>query len=368
MTTPLDPDRIRAAEQVVRAGVTDERYPGAVLAVATADQTHRFVTGHAVRWASTQAELPVEQWVPATEQTTFDLASISKLFTTIVIMQQVERGLVDLDRPVAAYLDEFDVDHKRMITVADLLTHTSGLPWWLPLWSDHPDPAARLHAALVAEPDTAPGSAYCYSDINLITVGELVHRTSGHALDHLVATQVTGPMGMVDTGYNPDPAQWFRVAATEDEPDAGRGMVLGSVHDENAWSLGGVAGHAGVFSTATDLTRLARCLLAGGTLDGVQLLTADSLTAMAQNRTAAYGHDHGLGFEVNQPSFMGGLAGPRTIGHTGFTGTSLVIDLDRGLIAILLTNRVHPTRHGLPTNPVRAAVGDALVGSTPPAV
>ena len=362
MTAPMDPDRIAAAEQVVATGVLDGRYPGAVLTVATGDDAHRFVTGHAVRWASTQTELPVQEWVPVTEQTIFDLASISKLFTTIVIMQQVERGLIELDRPVAAYLDEFDVDHKRMITVADLLTHTSGLPWWLPLWSDHPDPATRLHAALVAEPDTEPGSAYCYSDINLITVGELVHRTSGRPLDQLVADQVTTPLGLADTGYNPDPSQWFRVAATEDEPDAGRGMVRGSVHDENAWSLGGVAGHAGVFSTATDLTRLAWCLLAGGTLDGVQVLTSGSLAAMAQNRTAVHGHDHGLGFEVNQPSFMGGLAGPHTIGHTGFTGTSLVIDLDRGVIAILLTNRVHPTRHGLPTNPVRAAVGDALVG------
>lgn len=356
----LDDERCCAAEEIVRAGVADRLFPGAVLTVATAEDDRRFVTGHALRYTAVGVELPDDQWVGMTPDTVFDLASISKLFTTTVIMQLAEQGVVDLERPVSAHLEEFDTDTKRMITVADLLTHTSGLPWWLPLWSDHHDPAARLRAALVAEPDTLPGSAYCYSDINLITVGELVHRLTGRPLDELVATGVTRPLGMTETGYNPDPALWSRVAATEDEVDAGRGMVRGSVHDENAWSLGGVAGHAGVFSTATDLTRLARCLLAGGVLDDVRVLSADSLAAMAANRTAAFDHDHGLGFEVNQPSFMGGLAGPRTIGHTGFTGTSMVINLDTGLIAILLTNRVHPTRQGPSINPVRAAVGNAL--------
>jgi len=356
-------DQFSAAKNVVRGGIDTPTplFPGAVLTVATAEDTYRYATGSAVRYRSLGVELPPAERVSMTGSTIFDMASISKLFTTIVVMQQVERGTVELDQPVVEHLDEFDTDTKRMITVADLLTHVSGLPWWLPLWSDHPDPAARLQAALVAEPDTRPGSAYCYSDINLITVGELVHRVSGEPLDQLVAEGITGPLDLTDTGYNPDAAVLDRVAATEDEADAGRGMVRGQVHDENAWSLGGVAGHAGIFSTAADLTRLARCLLAGGELDGARVLGEDSLAAMVQNRTADYGHDHGLGFEVNQPSFMGGLAGPRTIGHTGFTGTSMVIDLDAGLIAILLTNRVHPTRHGPSINPVRAGVGDALI-------
>jgi CubicO group peptidase (beta-lactamase class C family) len=166
---------------------------------------------------------------------------------------------------------------------------------------------------------------------------------------------------MLDTGYAPEPELRPRIAATEHERDPDRGVVWGQVHDENAWSLDGVAGHAGVFSTAADLARLARVIIDRGRHPGGRLLEDATFAAMITNQTPDFaGHDHGLGFEINQPWYMGRAATPDTIGHTGYTGTSLVIDLQRRAYVILLTNRVHPSREWGVANPARVIVGDAL--------
>ena len=180
---------------------------------------------------------------------------------------------------------------------------------------------------------------------------------TGKTLDKLVADGITKPLQMRDTGYNPDPKKKPRIAATEFQTAPPRGMVWGSVHDENAWSLGGVAGHAGVFSTADDLAVLAQTFLNGGSYRGARILKESSVTAMITNFNQAFpGNDHGLGFELNQRWYMGGLSGPRTAGHTGYTGTSIVIDFDSRSFAILLTNRVHPSRNWGSNNPARRAV------------
>lgn len=364
MTSPrsLDTAAVERCREVIAAELAAPapRFPGAVLAVA--DERDEAVSAHglALRYRSLEEELPVDHRIAMSTGTIFDLASISKLFTTLLTIRQVERGRVELRSPVGDYLEEYDRDAVRGVTVEQLLTHTSGLPWWMPLWRDHPDPRSRLAAALAADPDTAPGSTYCYSDINLIVLGELLMRVAGRDLAALLTTEIAEPLGLADTGYRPAPALRARIAATEDERDASRGMVHGEVHDENAWSLGGVAGHAGVFATAADLVRLGRCLLGGGSLEGRRILQPDSVEAMMTDATARLGVHHGLGFEIDQPSFMGGLAGPHTVGHTGFTGTSLVIDYDRRLIVVLLTNRVHPSRDRGSIHPVRAAIGDAL--------
>jgi CubicO group peptidase (beta-lactamase class C family) len=299
--------------------------------------------------------LPESERVAMSIDTVFDLASISKLFTSLVIMGLVESGDIELDRRVIDYLPEFAAARKKAVTVRQLLVHTSGFPAEIPLWRLYGDPVARIRGALVAELVTAPGTAYCYSDLNLITLGELAARITGHRLDRLVADRICTPLGLADTGYNPDPALRNRIAATEYQILPDRGMVRGEVHDENAWSLGGVAGHAGVFSTAADLARLARAII------DRELLGDTAWTQMITNHTARFpGHDHGLGFEINQSWYMGELAGPSTIGHTGYTGTSLVIDLQRRAYVILLTNRVHPHRGWGSVNPARVLAADGL--------
>jgi CubicO group peptidase (beta-lactamase class C family) len=237
------------------------------------------------------------------------------------------------------------------------LTHCSGLPEDIDL-SFPGDRAARL-AAVLGSPLRAgmrPGAQFHYSDLGLITMGVIAERVTGAGLDELVRRLVTEPLGMRETLFNPPRALRERCAATEDMPWTGRRMVRGQVHDEKAYHLGGVAGHAGLFSTAADVGRLAQALLAGGT--GV--LRPTTVAAMLVNRNERFGPDaaHGLGVELDQPWYMGRLAGRWSFGHTGFTGTSLVADPVRRIIAVLLANRVHPTRRSESINPARRALAD----------
>ncbi|MBB2988429.1 serine hydrolase domain-containing protein [Terracoccus luteus] len=324
----------------------------------------RDASGWALRWADPTTELPRDQWEPVRTDTVFDLASVSKLFTSIAVVQLVQEGAVSLDAPVATYLPEFAANGKQDVTVRQLLTHTSGFVSWLPLWSAYPDKAARIKAVMDQPLDNPPGTTYLYSDLNLITLGVMVERLRGAPLDVVVHDRITAPLGMDDTGYNPtDPG---RTAATEYQASPPRGMVRGEVHDENAWSLGGVAGHAGVFSTADDLAVMAQALLNGGAYEGHRILTRQSVTSLITNFNGRFPDDaHGLGFELDQRWYMDALAGPRTAGHTGYTGTSVVIDFASRSFAILLTNRVHPSRDWGSVNEPRRQWAHGLAAAMP---
>ncbi|MGH3489555.1 MAG: serine hydrolase [Actinopolymorphaceae bacterium] len=334
-------------------------FPGAVvLAAHDGKVAVHEARGRAVKYADAEGtELPPHQQVPMALDTIFDMASVSKLFTSIAVMQQVERGRIDLDATVASYLPAFAANGKESVTVRQLLTHTSGLPSWMRLWRPYPDRESRIQAVLAVAPKAAPETLYEYSDLNLITLGALVEQVSGESLDVLVREGITEPLRMVDTGYNPPASKLDRIAATEFQTDPPRGMVRGSVHDENAWSLGGVAGHAGIFSTARDMSVLAQAMLNGGTYDRQRILSRRTTEQMLTDYNAGFpGHAHGLGFELNQRFYMGALASPSTAGHTGFTGTSLVIDpLSRSFV-ILLSNRVHPRREWSNVNAARRTV------------
>ncbi|GAA0545730.1 CubicO group peptidase (beta-lactamase class C family) [Saccharopolyspora erythraea NRRL 2338] len=336
-------------------------YAGAVgLVVHNGVVVSRSEAGYEVRYADGQGtELPADQWEPVDRDTIFDVASISKLFTSIAVLQQVEAGAVDLDSPVARYLPEFGANGKQTITVRQLLTHTSGLPAEVKLWTLPPQD--RIPTVMALQPKSPPGTAYTYSDPNMITLGVLVERVTGDRLDEVVAEGITEPLGMRDTGYNPDRGELRRIAATEFQADPPRGMVRGQAHDENAWSLGGVAGQAGVFSTADDLAILGQTLLNGGAYAGERILGEHSVEQMLTNFNSAFpGNSHGLGFELDQRWYMAGLSGPHTAGHTGYTGTSLVIDPASRSIVVLLTNRVHPSRSWGSNNPARQALAQGL--------
>jgi CubicO group peptidase (beta-lactamase class C family) len=366
----LDPVPLAEAERAIEAWTkpspTRPLFAGAVtLSAQSGVIVSRTEAGQAVRYADASGtELPGEQQVPMRSDTIFDLASVSKLFTSLAVLCLVEDGSVDVDERVAAYLPEFAANGKDSITVKQLLTHTSGLEPFIPLWRDWPDKPSRIAAVLERTPKHVPGSKYVYSDLNLITLGVLVERRSGKPLDALVAERITAPLGLGDTAYNPPAAKLHRVAATEFQSSPPRGMVRGQVHDENAWSLGGVAGHAGVFSTADDLAVLAQTILNGGTYAGRRILRAETVREMLTNHTPEFpGNDHGLGFELNQRWYMGALSGPRTAGHTGFTGTSLVIDPASRSFTILLTNRVHPSRTWGSNNLARERLASGLARS-----
>ena len=311
--------------------------------------------GWAVRYASydeeTDAgvELPPGARVPMTTTTPFDLASLTKLFTSVAAVQQIERGTLGIDARVGAYLPDFRAAVRHDITVRQLLTHTSGLRPELPLY-DCADDAERLERLRAEPPIGVPGT-YCYSDLNLLLLQHVLERITSRPLDVLIHDGITRPLGMTATHFGPCPD----AAATEDQrrpwAKADRGMLRGVVHDENAWALGGVAGHAGLFSTARDLAVFSRALLSGGAYGPARILGPDFVELLLT--------PPGLGFAVDQPWFMGELAGRGAAGHTGFTGTSLVVDPATDTFLVLLANTVHPRRRGADNGP-RARAGTRL--------
>lgn len=358
----LDPGELRLLVRDVRAAVERGWAAGAVVVAGRGPVVAvEEAVGWAVRYArydeetDTGVELPPEIRVPMTVDTPFDLASLTKLFTAVVAVQQLERGTLGIDARVGAYLPDFTGAAAHALTVRQLLTHTSGLRPELPLY-DAADGASRLALLRAEEPVGAPGT-YRYSDLNMLLLQHVLQRLTGRPLDVLIRDGVTRPLGMNTTGFGPCPG----AAATEDQrrpwAKAERGMLRGTVHDENAWALGGVAGHAGLFSTGRDLAVFCRALLSGGSYGPARVLGPDFVELML---TAP-----GLGFAVDQAWFMGELAGRGAAGHTGFTGTSLVLDPATGSFLVLLSNAVHPRRRPA-DNTVRATAGTRLYRAVRP--
>jgi CubicO group peptidase (beta-lactamase class C family) len=381
------PDRAGLLEEHLRQLVTEAEtflapspkhpwYAGAVLLAGRGGTValHRPI-GMAVRYSAydektdTGVEFPPGDQIPMAEDTVFDLASVSKLFTSILAVQQIERGALELEGTVAGYLPEFAGAGKQDITIRQLLTHTSGFRAWIPLYNA-PTYEEKLQLIWNEAPLNPPGTRYLYSDLNLISLQLVLEKITGRSLDTLLHDEITAPLGMRRTRYNP-PASWRpRIAATEDarKPWSGldRGLVWGEVHDENAFSLGGVAGHAGVFSCAWDLAVLGRTLLNGGSYGRVRILRRESVELMFTDFNTAFpGDEHGLGFELYQHWYMGAMATPRTAGHTGFTGTSLVLDPTTDSFLILLGNSVHPVRSWRSGSAPRVAAANNLARAVP---
>ncbi|MGW3438901.1 serine hydrolase [Streptomyces bacillaris] len=372
---PLD-RLVREAEAFLAASPKHPWYAGAVLLAGRGGTValHRPI-GHAVRYAAydettdTGVEFPPEQRIAMAEDTVFDLASISKLFTSILAVQQIERGALELEAAVASYLPDFAGGGKQGITVRQLLTHTSGFRSWIPLYQE-PTREGKLRMLWREVPASAPGSAYLYSDLNLISLQLILEEITGRTLDVLLRDEITAPLGMHRTRYNP-PASWKpKIAATEDArlPWSGleRGLVWGEVHDENAYGFDGVAGHAGVFSCAWDLAVLARTLLNGGVYGRSRILSEDSVDLLFTDFNTAFpGDEHGLGFELYQHWYMGAMATPRSAGHTGFTGTSLVLDPSTDTFLVVLGNSVHPVRSWRSGSAPRVAIANQLARAVP---
>jgi CubicO group peptidase (beta-lactamase class C family) len=354
----LDPEELDQLIQEVHDLTTGER-PWAAGTVVVAGRgpviAVEKAAGWAVRYASYDpeadagVELPPKARVPMTIDTPFDLASLTKLFTAVAAIQQIERGTLGIDARVGAYLPDFRAAAEHGVTVRELLTHTSGLRPELPLY-DCADDTERLDLLRAEAPIGVPGT-YTYSDVNLLLLQHVLERITGRGLDVLVHDGITRPLGMTATGFGPCPG----AAATEYQrrpwAKADRGMLRGVVHDENAWALGGVAGHAGLFSTGRDLAVFCRTLLAGGSYGPARILGPDFVELLLT--------PPGLGFAIDQPWFMGELAGRGAAGHTGFTGTSLVLDRATDTFLVLLANTVHPRRRAPDSRP-RAAAGTRM--------
>ncbi len=364
----LDPTYVdRIADDIagyLRPSPTYPLYAGAVaLAAHDGVIVAHDAAGYALRYADDKpTELPPGQWVPMRQDTIFDLASMTKLFTSIAAVQLIQAGEIGLDDPVVDYIPAFAANGKSNITIRHLLTHTSGLPADpSPSLCTYPTSDQQWAAVYGVAPFAQPGTAYLYSDMNLMTLGKVIETVTGKTLDRVVAERITRPLGLTDTMFNPPASLLPRIAAEEYQPWTDRGIVRGTVHDENAYCVGGVSGHAGVFSTARDLAVLAQTLLNGGEYGHARILSEASVRLLFTNFNQAFPSDsHGLGFELDQRWYMDGLNSPVTAGHTGYTGTSIVIDPLAHSFVILLTNRVHPSRNWGSNNPARRAVARDL--------
>jgi CubicO group peptidase (beta-lactamase class C family) len=288
--------------------------------------------------------------VPDPDSTLYDLASLTKIVaTTTALMLLVDRGQMQLDAPVARYISEFRGPGTAAITVRELLTHTSGLRPTLPLFRDAPDSATALRMVFAATPVAPPGVRVIYSDLNAILLGEIVRRVAGAPLDVVVAREIFRPLGLRRTLFHPGRALLPQIAPT----GLWRGhAIAGVVNDQNAARLGGVAGHAGLFASGADVARFAQFILRDGALPGGRLVRAQTVRAFTTRATAVSRgtaqEARALGWQAlptgERVSSAGTLFGPRSFGHTGWTGTSLWIDPDRDLFVVLLTNRAFAPR------------------------
>ena len=374
------------------AGQVDSAYPGAVVAVGRHGQLALLAAaGH----------YGVDDPRPVDPATIYDLASLTKVIgLTTASMLLVDEGKLDLDAPVRAYLPEFQGTGKDRVTIRHLLTHSSGLPAWRPLFKEAATRAAALALVDTTPLSVAPGDSFIYSDLGAITLAQVVERIAGERLDRYLAHRVFDPLNMTATHYLP-PRNWRpRIAPTEQDSVFRHRMIHGEVHDENAGRLGGVSGHAGLFSNALDLARFAAWLLAArsggltpgrcpgvatnsatqrsqgnganmrlgcvtpGQRPGVNppVVSAETVVRFTTRQKLPPGSSRALGWDTpSQPSSAGTRLSERAFGHTGFTGTSIWIDPEKDLFIILLTNRVHPTRENPRILRVRPRVADLAV-------
>jgi uncharacterized protein YbbC (DUF1343 family)/CubicO group peptidase (beta-lactamase class C family) len=354
----LDEARLAQVDAVVEEAIRGRQCPGAVVLIGQA--------GKVVYRRAFGERALVPDKLPMTVDTIFDLASLTKVIaTTTAVMQLVEQGKILLSSPVAAYWPGFKANGKEQITVRELMTHYSGLRPDLdlkPEWSGY---ETAMNMIVAEKPIAPPGTRFLYSDINFETLGELVQRVSGQPLDAYCAEHIFRPLGMRDTSFKP-PASWHsRIAPTQYQHGETGKMLWGEVHDPTAYNMGGVAGHAGLFSTADDLAIFAQMLLNEGSLGGVRILSPLSVEKMTTpqnplNKMVA----RGLGWDIDSPyaSNRGELFPVGSFGHSGFTGTSLWIDPVTETYVIILTNRVHPDGKG-DVVPLRAQIATLVAAA-----
>ena len=333
---------LQAIAPLVEEAIREGKCPGAVVLVSHKGEViYRRAFGHR---ALVPEKLPMEV------NTIFDMASLTKVIaTTTAVMQLVEQGRIRLEDTVGEYWPDFKSNGKEEITIRELMTHYSGLGPDLPLeppWSGY-ESAMRL--IVEQKPIAAPGTRFLYSDTNYETLGEIVRRVSGEPLDVYSAEHIFTPLGMKDTMFKPPASLRPRIAPTQYQEGTTGKMLWGEVHDPTAYNMGGVAGHAGLFSTADDLSILAQMILAGGTLRGIRILSSLSVEKMTSPASPpGKPAVRGLGWDIDSPfsSNRGELFPVGSFGHTGFTGTSVWMDPFSDTYVIILTNAVHPAGKG----------------------
>ncbi len=361
----LDPTAMQRIDRLVESAILGGAAPGAAVAIGRHGRIVKLRGYGRLDWR--------DGFRTVTDETIYDLASLTKVVaTTTAAMMLVDDGALDLDAPIARYLPEWsDRPERRSVTVRNLLLHDSGLPAWAPL---HPESAGRAaYRARIAglRLQSTPGERTAYSDLGFMLLAMIVEEVSGQPLDEFLEQRLFEPLGMSDTGYNPlgwdvrtgaaddEITLLGRIAPTERTGTTRDGFIHGIVHDENARGLGGVAGHAGLFSTARDLAAFVEMLLNGGFYGGHRVL--DPATVEQFTRRFGAQSTRGLGWDTpGESTSAGDYFSFDSFGHTGFTGTSIWADRERDVFVILLTNRVNPSRDNQKHAALRRQLADAV--------
>ena len=349
---------LAVAVSYLRAVVDSGAFPGAVLAVGRHGR---------LALLAPVGRYAVGEKDPVQPTTLYDLASLTKVVgLTTACMLLVDAGKLALDAPVQRYLPAFRGAGKERVTVRHLLTHSSGLPAWRPLYRETATRAQAL--ALVDTTPLAwpPGEQLVYSDLGAIVLMQVVEAIAHEPIDLFLASRVFGPLGMSATRYVPPPSWWRMTAPTEEDTTFRHHMLRGEVNDANASRLDGISGHAGLFSNAGDLSRFAAMLLNGGAWDSLQLIHSETVAEFTRRQDLPPGSSRALGWDTpDEPRTASSSAGlrlsARAFGHTGHTGTSMWMDPDRDLFIILLTNRVNEPDDNMAIRRVRSRVADLIV-------
>ncbi len=356
----FDPAKLAQIDALVETGLQEKRMPGCVVLVGRHGK---------IAWLKAYGRRAIRpEVVPMTTDTVFDLASLTKpVAAATSVMLLKERGKFKFDDPVAQHLPAFSQGGKEQVTIQQLLVHQSGL---IPdnALKDYLDgPEKSFERIFALKPKTPPGTKFTYSDVGFLVLGELVRQVSGQPVNEFSQDNIFKPLGMSETGYLPGEALRLRAAPTEARDGK---FTPGVVHDPRAFHLGGVAGHAGLFSTAEDLAVYAQMLLGKGTYGAgekaVQILRPETVEEMTRPVVVSSGL-RGLGWDMQTgySSNRGEGMSPAAFGHGGFTGTAIWIDPQLDLFVVFLSNRVHPDGKGL-VNPLAGKIGSAVVQSIAP--
>src|SRR6266849_6527197 len=352
--------QLQPAYDVIGKAIADKAFPGATLAVGYRGK----VSVHAFGKLSYDAKA-----APVAPNTMYDIASLTKVVATTTLVAKLAEGdfavPLDLDAKIELYLPEWaggpNAEWRHRVTVRHVLTHTSGLPPFKEYWRKSKNKQDTL-TKIFAEPlEYEPGTKEVYSDLGIILMAEIIERLTGRKLDDLANSYIFSPLAMKDTMYRPPKKIWPTIAPTEIDNNLRHRLVQGEVHDENAFAIGGVSGHAGVFSTAPDLAAFCQMLLNGGVYAHERILRRATIAQFTTPQQLS-GGTRTLGWAVpTEGGSSGHYFSAHSFGHTGFTGTSIWIDPDRQLFVVLLTNRVHPTRENIKIQQVRPALHDAVM-------
>lgn len=356
---------VESARALLSEGVAARAFPAAAVEVGT---------DRDVLWREAFGALQYEPAAPATTpDTIFDLASLTKVIvTTTLAMRQVETGRLNLDDAVGGWIPEWRGRDREMVTVRDLLAHASGLTAWLPLFRDHGGRREYQHAIATLPLEYAPRTQSIYSDLGFMILGFILEDAGGRSFGEQGDALMT-QLGIEPLVFRPPPSWRARIAPTEVDPWRGRQLV-GEVHDENCWALGGAAGHAGLFGSVVAVGAFAQRVLQTLATDTVRdakrptsLLVSGTTLRQFVTKTNVPGSSRALGWDTMLPtSSCGTRMSAEAFGHTGFTGTSIWIDPTRNVYVVLLTNRVHPSRNNEAIRPIRARLHDALMEAVGP--